>query len=369
MGYRPELSAEPQHDGFITYPLHEGRPGEHRTSLDKPSYCCAVQRYLKDTPGWPTPPVTPSVPKIAQLESNTATERAQRKNKDEPKKGPIGLPSTSQKDLRTGHRQSEEYDGVDTAPTATKTKRPEQPPTSETRCSNLPHLALNASEPASLQKKIWAPMTISQPTTDTLPTGRYMTTQEPAIDNPKPYNPTHEPQPDIYLQTPTEEHVKEFEAHWEPNPYALACGDTSGLWGIILGHYHLWASATATALCTLAQSDFRSQFYKTSPKKEPSPTLETPWSLVNDKANNDQKRSVSRRQASEDRKRARNIKAIPTASVSPSTPSQSQEILRDNDNNHQDPGAQEPTQEETAAPLRDNYFSYKNGNIKPPSTG
>jgi len=194
MGYRPELSAEPQHDGFITYPLHEGRPGEHRTSLDKPSYCCAVQCYLKDTPGWTTPPVTPSVPEIAQLESNTATERAQRKNKDEPKKGPIGLPSTSQKKLRTGHRQSEEHDGVDTAPTATKTKRPEQPPTSETRCSNLPNLALHANVPASLQKKIWAP-------TDTPPTGRSMTTQEPAIDNPKPYNPTHEPQPEIYLQT------------------------------------------------------------------------------------------------------------------------------------------------------------------------
>jgi len=97
--------------------------------------------------------------------------------------------------------------------------------------------------------------------------------------------------------------------------------------------------------------------------------LETPWSLVKEKANNDQKQSVSRRQASEDRKRARNIKAIPTASVSPSTPSQSQEILRDNDNTHQDPGAQEPTHGETAAPLRDNDFFYKNGNPKPPSTG
>ena len=212
-------------------------------------------------------------------------------------------------------------------------------------------------------------MTISQPTTDTLLTCRYTTTQESVIEIPKPHhNPTHEPQPDIYLQTPTGEHVKELEAQWELNPYALACGDTSGLWGIIPGHYHLWASATATALCTLARSNFRSQFYKTSPKREPSPTLKTSWSLVKEKVKNDQKRSASRRQAPEDREHARNIKAITTASVSPSTPSQSQEILRENDNIHQDPGAQEPTHKKTAAPLRDNDF-YKNGNPNPPPTG
>jgi len=190
------------------------------------------------------------------------------------------------------------------------------------------------------------------------------------IEIPKPHhNPTHEPQPDIYLQTPTGEPVKEFEVQWEPNPYALACGDTSGLWGIIPGHYHLWASATAAALFTLARSDFRSQFYKTCPKREPSPTLKPSWSLVKEKVKNGQKRSASRCQAPEDREHSRNIKAIPTASVSPSTPSQSQEIPRENDNIHQEPGAQEPTHEDTAAPLRDDDFFYKNGNPKPPSTG
>jgi len=99
MGYRLEVSAEPQHDGFITYLLHEGSSGEYRTSQDKPSYCYVVQRHLKNMPGWPTPPVTPSVPKIAQLESNTVTERAKREKNDELKKGPIGLPSTSQRIL------------------------------------------------------------------------------------------------------------------------------------------------------------------------------------------------------------------------------------------------------------------------------
>jgi hypothetical protein len=78
MGYQPEPSAEPQHDGFITYPLHEGRVGEHRASQDKPSDCNVVQRHLEDTLGWLTPPVTPSVPNLAQLESKTVTERAQR---------------------------------------------------------------------------------------------------------------------------------------------------------------------------------------------------------------------------------------------------------------------------------------------------
>ena len=99
VGYRPEPSAEPQHDGFITYSLHEGSVGEHRASQDKPSYCNVVQRHLKDTLGWLTPPVTPSVPNLAQLESKTVTERAQRINKDEPRKVPMGLPSTSQRNI------------------------------------------------------------------------------------------------------------------------------------------------------------------------------------------------------------------------------------------------------------------------------
>jgi len=270
MGYRLELSTDPQQDGCITYPLHEGSSGEHRTSRDKPSYCCVAQRHHKDMPGWPTPSVTPLVPRTAQLEPNTVTERANRENKGELKKEHTGLPSTSQKDFKTGQRQPEEHRGdLVTASTATNTKRPVQPPILETCCSYSPHLALSASLPAPLQKRIWVPMIIPQPTTDTLLSCGSTTNQETVIEIPKPHhNPTHEPQLDIYLQTPTGEHVSGYEVQWEPNPYALACGDTSGLLGIIPGHYHLWASAAATTLCTLARSDLRSQFYKTPPNDD-----------------------------------------------------------------------------------------------------
>jgi len=272
-GYRLEPSADPQHDGFITYPLHEGSSGEYRAAQDKPSYCCVVQRHPKGMSGRPTQPVKPLVPKIAQLESNTGTERANRENKGELKTGLIGLPSTSQLDLRMGQRPSEEYGGdLDTASIATDTMRPGQPPVLETCCSYSPHLALSASVP--LQKKELVPMIIPQPTTDTFIYHTSMPNQETVEKAPKPHhNPTNEPQADIYLKTPTGKHVPGHEVQWEPNPYALACGDTSGLMGIVPGHYHLRASATATTLCTLVRSDLRSQFYKTPPLKEPSPTL------------------------------------------------------------------------------------------------
>ena len=194
-----------------------------------------------------------------------------------------------------------------------------QPPGLETCCSYSPHLALSASVPGPLQKRVWVPMIIPQPTTDTLLYCTSTTNQEIVVEIPKPHhNPTYEPQPDIYLQTPTGEHVPGYEVQWEPNPYALACGDTSGLMGIIPGHYHLWASATATTLCTLARSDLHSQFYKTPPKRESSPTLQPSWSLVKEKVVNGQKRSASRRQALEDREYTRNVETIPTATVSSS---------------------------------------------------
>jgi len=275
-----------------------------------------AQRHLKDTPGWLTPLVTPSVPDLPQLESKTVIERAQRKNKDEPRKVAIGPPSTFPKEYRMGQRHLEEVAGVDSPPTATTTKKP----------------ALNPT-----------PV--------------------------KPQNPTHEPPPDIHLQTPKGEHVQELEAQWEPNPYALACGDTSGLWGIRPGHYHLWASTTATTLYNLAQSDLRSQFYKTCPKREPNPRLEPSWSLGKDKVINNQKRFASRRQAPEAREYARNVVTRPTATASSSTLSQNQERPRAIDDIHQEDSALEPTYEEIAAPLKDNDLFYKNGNPKPPSTG
>ena len=159
MGYRLEPSADPQHDGFITYPLQEVSSWEYRAAQDKPSYCCVVQHHLKGMSGRPTPPATPLVPKTtAQLESNTATERVNRENKGEPKTGPIGLPSTSQLDLRMGQRPSEEYGGdLDTVLTTTDKRRPGQPPGLETCCTYSPHLALSANVHAPLQMMELAP--------------------------------------------------------------------------------------------------------------------------------------------------------------------------------------------------------------------
>jgi len=149
----------------------------------------------------------------------------------------------------------------------------------------------------------------------------------------------------------------------------MACGDTSGLMGIAPGHYYLWASTTATTLCTLVQSDPRSQFYKTSPIRESSPTLQPSWSLGKEKVINSQKRSASRRQALEAREYARNVATSPMVTTSSSTLSQNQERPRTNDDIHQEASAQEPTYEEIAVPLKDNNLFYKNGNPKPPSTG
>jgi len=153
-GYRPDLSAEPKLDGFITYPLHEGRVGEHSAAQDKPSYCNVARRHLKDTLGWLTSPVTLSVPDLPQLESKTVIEKPQRENKDEPRMVATGPPSTLPKEYRMGQRQLEEDAGVDSPPTASTKMNPVLNPT-----------------PIKLQ------------------------------------NPTHEPLPDIYLQTPKGEHV------------------------------------------------------------------------------------------------------------------------------------------------------------------
>jgi len=201
-GYRPVLSAEPKLDGFITYPLHEGRVGEHSAAQDNPSYCNMARRHLKDTLGWLTSPVTPSVPDLPQLESKTVIERPQWQNEHEPRMVATGPPSTLPKEYRMGQQKLEEDAGVDSPPTASTIKNP----------------VLNLT-PIKLQ------------------------------------NSTHEPLPDIYLQTPKGEHVQELEAQWEPNPHALACGDTSGLWGIRPGHYHLRASSEVKIAFIIAQKE------------------------------------------------------------------------------------------------------------------
>jgi len=181
---------------------------------------------------------------------------------------------------------------------------------------------------------------------------------------------THEPLPDIYLRTPEGKHVPELEAQWELNPHARACGDTSGLLGLKPGHYHLKANITATDLCNLAHSDLRSQFYKICPKKKPNPELEPPFSLGKDKVIHNQKRSDSRRQASEAREIAKHVVTRPTVTASPSTLSQHQVRPRAMDEIHQVASAPEPTFEKIgSAPLRDKDLFYTNGNLKPPSTG
>jgi len=304
MGYRFEPSADPQHEGSLTYPLQEVSPWEDRAAQAKPSYCCVVQRHLTGMSGRPTPQSAPSAPKtIAQLEPNIVTESANREYKGEPNMESIGPPSTSQLDPRTGQRPSEEYGSdLDIVLTATDTMRPGQPPVLETCCTYSSHLALRASVPAPLQKRELAPTITPQPMTDTEIYHTSTTNQETVEQSPKPYhNSTHELQTDIYLQNPKGEHVPGHEVQWELNPYAMVCGDTSGLMGIVPAHHHLWANTTATTLCTLVQSDPRSQFYKTSPKRECSPTLQPSWSLGKEKVINSQKRSASRRQALEAR--------------------------------------------------------------------
>ena len=313
-GYRPDLSSEPKLDGFITYPLHEGRVGEHSAAQDKPSYCHMAQRHLTDTPGRPTLSVIPSAPKPPQLESKTATERPQRENRDECRRIATGPPSTFPKEYRMGQRQLEEVTGVESPQTALTIMKSLLKPT-----------------PIKLQK------------------------------------PTDEPLPDIYLQTPKGEHVQELEAQWEPNPHARACGDTSGLWGLKPGHYHLKANITATDLCNLAHSDLRSQFYKTCPKKEPNPGLEPPYSLGKDKVIKNQKRSASRRRAFDDSEYAKNVETRPTVTASPSTLSKHQVRPRVTDEIHQVASALAPTYEEIGpAPLRDKDLFYKNGNFQTP---
>ena len=173
---------------------------------------------------------------------------------------------------------------------------------------HLSHHLRHATMPAThlispLQKGKLALTTIPTPKTDTEIENLSTINQESRAKTPKlHHNPYLRIQTDIYLQTPTGECVPGHEVQWELNPYAMVCGDSSGLMGIVPGHHHIWASTTATTLCTLAKTDLRSQFYKTPPTRESSPTSQPAWSLGKENIINSQKRFASRRQALEARK-------------------------------------------------------------------
>jgi len=319
-GYRPDLSSEPKLDRFITYPLHEGREGELRAALDKPSYCDMARRHLEDMLVGPTSPVTPAVPDLTPPASKTASERPQRRHKDEFRTADTGSPSTLPREYSARQRQLEEDAGVDSG-------------------ANVPPSASIITNP------------VPKPTPTTL---QYLTL---------------EPLPDIYLRTPEGKHVSELEAQWEHNPYARACGDTSGLLGLKPGHYQLKGNIIAIDLCNLAQSDLRSQFYQTCPKKEPNPGLEPPFSLGKDKIIHNQKRSASRRLALEAIELAKSVETRPTVTAPLSTLSQHQERTRASNGILKEAIIQEPTPDEIVAPLQDNDLFYKNGHHKPTPTG
>jgi len=221
-----------------------------------------------------------------------------------------------------------------------------------------------------LQKGKLALTTIPPPKTDTEIEHLSTINQETRVITPKTHhNSNRGIQTDIYLQTPTGECVPGHEVQWELNPYAMVCGDNSGLMGIVPGHHHFWASTTAITLCTLAKTDLRSQFYKTPLTRESSPTSQPVWSLGKGKIVNSQKRFASRHQVLEARENARNVATSPgMVTTSLSTPSQNQGRPDTDDDIHREARAQEPINEETAVPLQDNNLFYKNGNPKPPST-
>ena len=316
-GYRPDLSSEPKLDRFITYPLHEGREGELRAALVKPSYCNMVRRHRTDVLDRPTSLETPSVPDLTSPKSRTEFERTLRLNKDESRKEDTGSPSALPRVDSARQRQMEEDVGTDSDANAT--------PSVSKKTNPVP--------------------------TPTPPTSHYLTS---------------EPLPDIYLRTPEGEHVSELEARWEHNPYAQACGDTSGLMGLKPGHYQLQGNMVATDLCYLAQSDFLSQFFQTCPKKGPNPGLEPAFSLGKGKVVHNQRRSASRRETLEATELAKKLETRPT--VTGPILSQYQKRTRASIDILKEDSIQEPTPEEKVVPLQDNELFYKNGQPKPNST-
>ena len=156
---------------------------------------------------------------------------------------------------------------------------------------------------------------------------------------------------------------------WEHNPYAKACRDTSDLLGIAPGHYHLWASHTATTLCALVQTDLRSQFYKTPPAKKSKPSLQPGFSLGKDRVTDNQARSTSRLQVLEARKKEVITEVCSPGTTPLPTPSQNQVRRKAEDEIYQKENTQDPVDEWIAVPLRDSSLYYKNGNPRPASKG
>jgi len=178
----------------------------------------------------------------AQLEADTETEMNRKEHKGELNTRPMGLPDTSHSDPMTGQQPSEEYPG----------------------------------DPDRVKKGLYEPA----------PAEYTSTTNKDTEIKPSSarQDSTHRHQTDILLLTPTGVNVLWQDMKWEHNPYAKACRDTSDLLGIAPGHYHLWASHTATTLCALVQTDLRSQFYKTPPAKESKPSLQPGFLLGKDKS-------------------------------------------------------------------------------------
>jgi len=131
------------------------------------------------------------------------------------------------------------------------------------------------------------------------------------------------------------------------------------------------ASPFATNLCNMVGTDSRSQFYKTSPTRESSPTSEPPYSLGKEKIIKSQKFFASRRQtgAIGDKKEA--ATTSPLAQASAPSPNQDQGRLDTKADSLEGQGrpvtnaARSPTHKETDVIPHDNNLFYKNGNPKP----
>ena len=317
-GYRPDLSAEPKSDRFITYPLHDGQAGELRAALAKPSYCDVIRHSLKKGMERQTPPVSPPVPDPTPFESKKDSARPQWTNSQEPEKDATGSSLTLPRDYSAGKQLLLEDVGVETY-------AKDNPPTPKT--------------------------------TNPVP--------KPILT---PLNPTSET-PDIYLRTPDGIPLTELDAQWEHNPYAQECSDTSGFLGLKPGHYQLKGNIIAHDLCSLAQSDFYSQFFQICPKVEPNIGSEPSFSPGKVKVIINQRRSASRLRALLATEPAKREDIRPTTTASRTTPSQPQEKTRARKVIlEKRKYTQEPTLAELVVPPRDEDLYYKNGQLKPGPT-
>ena len=111
-GYRPDLSAEPKSDRFITYPLHDGPIGELRAALAKPSYCDVIQHSLKKGLERQTPPSPPPVPAPTLLKSKKDPVKPQWTSSKEPENVATGLSLTLPRTHSVGQQRPREDVGV-----------------------------------------------------------------------------------------------------------------------------------------------------------------------------------------------------------------------------------------------------------------